>query len=112
MFMGQLTQSLFQAAPHTMLLPLLSVTQLLNPPPHSPLSSDMDCRMHMTTVETGLLCSKVEHIFDTVILNSQCVSHGESVTALVYITGLPRVLLYGICRGRLVNFISHMDFHQ
>ena len=53
-FMGQLPQSLFQAAPHTMLLPLLSVTQLLNL--HSPLSSDTDCRMHMTTVKAALLC--------------------------------------------------------
>lgn len=56
MFMGQLPQSLFQAAPHTTLRPLLSLTQLLNPPAHGPLSSDMDCRMNMTSVKTGLLC--------------------------------------------------------
>lgn len=67
--------------------------------------------MHMTTVKTGPFWEKLEHIFDTVKVNSQYVSHGESVTALVHITGLPPFLLYGICRGLPVNLISHKKFY-
>lgn len=97
MFMGQLPESLFQTARLCAASPFDQLHSFYIHQCVAPQTSHMGCHMHVATVKTALLAWKVEHIFDTVTLQSQCVAHGESV------------LIYSVLR---VNFIYLTDWNK